>query len=78
MKIVYKLGGFSTLVQHMLHMIVVKEIHENTRKMISAIFYLDSNCVSSSSVHEAPKFATKRVEHGGLLPGAGGGGGTMP
>lgn len=40
--------------------------------------YLDSSCDSSSSVHEGPRFAINRVEHGGLLPGAGGGRGTMP
>lgn len=39
---------------------------------------MDSSCVSSSSVHEGPKFAIKRVEHGGLLPGAGGSGRGMP
>lgn len=39
---------------------------------------LESSCVSSSSVQVGPRFATNRVEHGGLLPGAGGGGGTIP
>lgn len=39
---------------------------------------LESRFVRSSSVHVGPRFATNRVEHGGLLPGAGGGGGTIP
>jgi hypothetical protein len=35
---------------------------------------LESACMSSSSVHVGPRLATNKVEQGGLLPGAGGGG----
>lgn len=45
---------------------------------MTAVVYLDSSCVSSSSVHERLKLATKTVEQGGLLPGAGGTEETIP